>query len=72
MPLLKFMNDDDRHYEMIYGTGFNEDLKEFDNTGNCQSDGIYVTVTTLDNHYNYINQYGSICMQDVYILKIVN
>lgn len=56
MPLLKFMNNNDRHFEMTYKTGVNKDVIEFDNTGCCSSGGIYVT--TLGHSHNYSNSYG--------------
>ncbi len=57
MPLLKFMNDDDKHFGMKYETGYNLDILPFNGKKSCQPGGIYVT--TLLDHNEYIKNYGS-------------
>lgn len=56
MPLLKFMNDDDKHYEMQYETGYNLDILPFNGSGDCKPGGLYVT--TLEHAMKYFYLYG--------------
>src|SRR5271156_5210077 len=57
MPLLKFMNDNDKHYNMIYKDGLNEDVLSFNPSNECSSGGIYIT--TLDNYDHFYDGYGN-------------
>src|SRR6185312_2533759 len=56
MPLIKFMHDDDKHYDMEYKDGWNEDVLLFNPTGSCSEGGIYFT---LLSHYScFYKDYG--------------
>lgn len=43
IPLLKFMNNDDKHYDLQYKDGINYDILPFDSMHECAKGGIYVT-----------------------------
>jgi IMP cyclohydrolase len=56
MPLLKFMNDSDTHHGMHYVDGDNLDILPFNDSGECESGGLYVT--QLKDYYLYHHGYG--------------
>lgn len=43
MPLLKFMNNTDIHYDFEYMTGKNKDVNSFTPSGCCEPGGLYFT-----------------------------
>lgn len=57
MPLVKFMLDDDVHYNMKYITGYNKNIEPFKGSGECSPGGIYIT--TLNNCNRFFNNYGN-------------
>jgi hypothetical protein len=60
---IKFMNNDDIHYNMIYKTGLNVDIEEFNPGNECTKGGIYFC--HLQDYRCYVNSYGN------YIRKVV-
>ena len=56
IPLLKFMNDNDKHYDLQYKDGINHDILPFNSSGTCSKGGIYIT--TVEYWSSYIYSYG--------------
>lgn len=57
MPLLKFMHDDNKHFDLLYRTGMNIDFLPFSPSGQCQPGGLYVT--TLKDYYFHQGRFGA-------------
>lgn len=53
IPLIKFMNNDDKHYKMQYTDGLNHDILPFDSMRSFSPGGIYIT--TIEYWFKHIN-----------------
>ncbi len=61
IPLLKFMNNDDKHHGIQYKDGINYDILPFDSSGTFSKGGIYVT--TIEYWFMYHSCYGDYCRE---------